>query len=227
MPAVSPAISARWRNTISRCRLSTPTARPSSRARTAYRRLIAQHPDLTAICAVNDAMALGAMRAAQESGKSIPGDLSIVGFDDIPLASLNEPQLTTIRVPKRQMGAEVARTDARAAWITPIYLRSKFWYRSNWSAVRPPAVVLRRELIQRAEVSIQSRRSCYLGRTFYEAQVISRLFARAAGAERSRGRRAKPVTIRMSTWTGVDEAAELQTIHRRINANNTRIPDRP
>jgi LacI family transcriptional regulator len=71
----------------------------------AYRRLIAQHPDITAVCAVNDAMALGALRAAQESGK---GDLSIVGFDDIPLASLNEPQLTTIRVPKRQMGAEAA-----------------------------------------------------------------------------------------------------------------------
>ena len=75
---------------------------------TAYRRLIAQHPNLTAICAVNDAMALGAIRAAQESGKSVPGDLSVVGFDDIPLASLNEPQLTTIRVPKRQMGTEVA-----------------------------------------------------------------------------------------------------------------------
>jgi LacI family transcriptional regulator len=74
----------------------------------AFRKLIAQHPDLTAICAVNDAMALGAMRAAQEMGKSIPGDLSIVGFDDIPLASLKEPQLTTIRVPKRQMGAEAA-----------------------------------------------------------------------------------------------------------------------
>lgn len=71
----------------------------------AFRSLIAQHPDLTAICAVNDAMALGALRAAQEMGR---GDLSVVGFDDIPLASLNEPQLTTIRVPKRQMGAEVA-----------------------------------------------------------------------------------------------------------------------
>jgi DNA-binding LacI/PurR family transcriptional regulator len=74
----------------------------------AYRKLVAKHPDLTAICAVNDAMALGAMRAAQEMGKSVPGDLSVVGFDDIPLASLNEPQLTTIRVPKRQMGAEAA-----------------------------------------------------------------------------------------------------------------------
>lgn len=73
-----------------------------------YRRLIEQHPDVTAIGAVNDAMALGALRAAQESGKSIPDDISIIGFDDIPLASLNEPQLTTIRVPKRQMGAEVA-----------------------------------------------------------------------------------------------------------------------
>lgn len=74
----------------------------------AFRQLIAQHPDLTAICAVNDAMALGAMRAAQDMGKSIPADLSVVGFDDIPLASLNEPQLSTIRVPKRQMGAEAA-----------------------------------------------------------------------------------------------------------------------
>ena len=71
----------------------------------AFRRLIGQHRDLTAICAVNDAMALGALRAAQEGGR---GDLSVVGFDDIPLASLNDPQLTTIRVPKRQMGAEVA-----------------------------------------------------------------------------------------------------------------------
>jgi DNA-binding LacI/PurR family transcriptional regulator len=71
----------------------------------AYRRLIAQHPDLTAICAVNDAMALGALRAAHESGRD---DLSIVGFDDVPLASLNDPPLTTIRVPKRQMGTEVA-----------------------------------------------------------------------------------------------------------------------
>lgn len=74
----------------------------------AYRLLTKKHSDLTAICAVNDAMALGALRAAQQTGKNIPADLSVVGFDDIPLASLNEPGLTTIRVPKRQMGAEAA-----------------------------------------------------------------------------------------------------------------------
>ena len=53
-------------------------------------------------------MALGALRSAQHSGKNIPADFSVIGFDDIPLASLNEPRLTTIRVPKRQMGAEAA-----------------------------------------------------------------------------------------------------------------------
>jgi DNA-binding LacI/PurR family transcriptional regulator len=73
-----------------------------------YRLLMKKHADLTAICAVNDAMALGALRTAQQSGKNVPADLSVIGFDDIPLASLNEPPLTTIRVPKRQMGAEAA-----------------------------------------------------------------------------------------------------------------------
>lgn len=74
----------------------------------AYNALMKKHPAVTAVCAVNDAMALGALRSAQHSGKNIPADFSVIGFDDIPLASLNEPRLTTIRVPKRQMGAEAA-----------------------------------------------------------------------------------------------------------------------
>jgi LacI family transcriptional regulator len=74
----------------------------------AYRQLMKQHPDITAICAVNDAMAIGVIRAAQEMGKAIPGELSVVGFDDIPLASLSSPLLTTVRIPKHQMGIEAA-----------------------------------------------------------------------------------------------------------------------
>jgi LacI family transcriptional regulator len=74
----------------------------------AYHQLIKQHPDITALCAVNDAMAIGAMRAAQETGKAVPTDLSVVGFDDIPLASLSSPSLTTVRIPKHQMGIEAA-----------------------------------------------------------------------------------------------------------------------
>lgn len=76
---------------------------------TAYHRLMEQQPGLTALCAVNDSMAIGAIRAAQAQGRRVPDDLSVVGFDDIDWASLNNPPLTTISVPKRQVGQEAAR----------------------------------------------------------------------------------------------------------------------
>lgn len=75
----------------------------------AYRDLIAQYPDLTAICAVNDSMAIGVIRAAQQQGKRVPDDLSVVGFDDIDWAALNHPTLSTVHIPKRQLGQEAAR----------------------------------------------------------------------------------------------------------------------
>ena len=55
------------------------------------------HPDFTAVFASNDQMALGLMHAAADLGVSVPGDLSIVGFDDIPEAKHFAPPLTTIR----------------------------------------------------------------------------------------------------------------------------------
>jgi len=58
----------------------------------------------TAIIAANDVTALVAMEAARAKGLSIPEDISIVGFDDIPDASLCEPQLTTVRQPLQAMG---------------------------------------------------------------------------------------------------------------------------
>jgi LacI family transcriptional regulator len=58
----------------------------------------------TAIFAFNDLMAVGAIQAAGEAGRSIPGDLALVGFDDIELASFLQPPLTTIRQPKQEMG---------------------------------------------------------------------------------------------------------------------------
>lgn len=74
----------------------------------AYHQISQQHPDLTALCAVNDAMALGAIRAAKSAGKSVPADLSVVGFDDVDWAELNDPPLTTVNIPKLQMGKEAA-----------------------------------------------------------------------------------------------------------------------
>lgn len=75
----------------------------------AYHRLLAQHPDVTAVCAVNDSMAIGAIRAAAQDGRQAPDDLSVVGFDDIAWAQLNDPPLTTVRIPKTQMGREAGK----------------------------------------------------------------------------------------------------------------------
>ncbi len=66
---------------------------------------ILQNPDRpTAIFACNDEMAIGAYKAAFELGLRIPEDLSLVGFDDSPIASRVYPPLTTVRLPIRDMG---------------------------------------------------------------------------------------------------------------------------
>ncbi|MBB5747384.1 substrate-binding domain-containing protein [Brevundimonas variabilis] len=62
----------------------------------------------TAIFAGNDEMAIGVMKAARDAGMDVPGDLSIVGFDDLPMASRVWPNLTTVRLPIRDMGRMAA-----------------------------------------------------------------------------------------------------------------------
>lgn len=61
-------------------------------------------PRPTAIFACNDLMAIGALRAAHEAGLWAPSGLSIVGFDDIELASYTSPPLTTVAQPVRRIG---------------------------------------------------------------------------------------------------------------------------
>jgi LacI family transcriptional regulator len=58
----------------------------------------------TAIIAANDVTAMRAMAAARARGLSVPADVSVVGFDDIPDASLCDPPLTTVRQPLQAMG---------------------------------------------------------------------------------------------------------------------------
>jgi DNA-binding LacI/PurR family transcriptional regulator len=64
----------------------------------------------TAIFAGNDLSALGVLRAAREVGLRVPQDLSVVGFDDIPLAAWSTPPLTTVRQPLTEMAAVAVRT---------------------------------------------------------------------------------------------------------------------
>ncbi len=59
----------------------------------------------TAIVAVNDLTAIGAMHCAHDRGLSIPGDLSVVGFDDVNFAEFTQPALTTVRIPRSEIGA--------------------------------------------------------------------------------------------------------------------------
>jgi LacI family transcriptional regulator len=62
----------------------------------------------TALICANDLMAFGALEYCREHGISVPSDLSIVGFDDIPTASLVTPRLTTVRQPAHDLGAAAA-----------------------------------------------------------------------------------------------------------------------
>lgn len=63
----------------------------------------------TAVLAMSDAMAIGALHAAHERGLTVPGDVSLVGFDNIDEAEHTHPPLTTVHQPVREKGAEAAR----------------------------------------------------------------------------------------------------------------------
>lgn len=65
--------------------------------------------EFSALFAQNDRMAVGAIRALREAGRRVPEDVSVVGFDDMPLASYFDPPLTTIRQDIFSIGCEAAR----------------------------------------------------------------------------------------------------------------------
>lgn len=68
------------------------------------REVLNRFPDVTAVFAANDVMALGAIRAFTEAGRRIPNDISVIGFDDIEVAGIVNPPLTTIHQPKYEIG---------------------------------------------------------------------------------------------------------------------------
>ena len=77
-------------------------------AEQAFSELWQATPKPTAIICGNDVLAVGAIARAQEIGLRVPEDISIVGFDDIDLASIVSPKLTTVHVPHRRMGKRAA-----------------------------------------------------------------------------------------------------------------------
>ncbi len=79
----------------------------------ATRKILAAQEPFTALFAFNDISAIGAIRALREAGLGVPEDVSVVGFDDIQSAAFQNPALTTVRQPLRQMGIIAAETLLR------------------------------------------------------------------------------------------------------------------
>ena len=75
--------------------------------------LLEKFPDVQAVFACNDQMALGLMRAARRLGKRIPEDLAVVGFDDTPEAAFYSPPLTTVRQDLYELGHLAVQTFVR------------------------------------------------------------------------------------------------------------------
>ena len=69
------------------------------------RRLVERFPDLDGVLAYNDIMAIGAIRALEDSGRRVPDDVAVIGVDDVALSALVRPALTTVRIDREQMGA--------------------------------------------------------------------------------------------------------------------------
>ena len=97
----------------------------------AFGRILQNSPDCTVIMCSNDVLAVGALQKAQALGLRVPGDISVTGFDDIELARIAQPPLTTMHVPHGEMGKNAAlalvqmidQPDAHADKELPVELK--------------------------------------------------------------------------------------------------------
>jgi LacI family transcriptional regulator len=92
--------------------------------RDAVRHLLDTGVDFDCVFAHNDLSAAGAMQALRDAGAKVPDDVSVVGFDDIPLASYTDPPLTTVRQPLREMG-ELATQMLLSCFEGPVASRGR------------------------------------------------------------------------------------------------------
>jgi DNA-binding LacI/PurR family transcriptional regulator len=105
--------------------------------------LLARGVPFTALFAYNDISAIGAMRAFQEAGRRIPEDISVVGFDDVALASFSIPTLTTVRQPLLKMGRIAAQTiidriEERTTFLAEIAVEPELVVRNSSASPRLP-----------------------------------------------------------------------------------------
>lgn len=126
------------------------------------RRLLEQRPDVDAVFACNDQMALGVLRAARQMGRRVPDDLAVVGFDDIPEAAYFYPPLSTVRQDLVDFGCRAV-TELRRAVDA----------RDEGQPVPPPqSVLLRPQVIVRESSVISSAMESEAGRELTKTETM-------------------------------------------------------
>lgn len=119
-------------------KISSLTLRGQHNTEGAYqmmKSLLGERRDFTAVFTANDAMAFGAIRAIFEVGLKVPDDISVIGFDNVELAGITRPPLTTVHQPKYEMG-----------WAAVDVLLSHAGCSANWT---PEHRVLEVKLVER------------------------------------------------------------------------------
>ncbi|MFJ6214836.1 LacI family DNA-binding transcriptional regulator [Streptomyces sp. NPDC092296] len=117
--------------------------------RAAVDRIWPDRPD--AIVCANDLIALGALRRLQQLSVDVPGEVAVTGFDDIPIATLADPDLTTVRQPSGELAAEAARLlDQRLADQRPADQRPADQRPADGRPRSPRAIRLAPQLVIRA-----------------------------------------------------------------------------
>ena len=115
--------------------------------------LLAANPRPTAVVTTNDLMAVGALQAAQAAGVRVPEELSIVGFDDLPIAAMMHPPLTTIHLSRKDIAAQAFAAlvhlsrKSEGEPFTPAKVRPQLVVRGSTGALHPaigePGIVMR------------------------------------------------------------------------------------
>jgi LacI family transcriptional regulator len=98
--------------------------------------LLSRNRAFTALFAFNDNSAIAAISAFQNAGLRVPENVSVIGFDDIPLASYSNPTLTTVRQPLQKMGEIAARTlldriENRSEYVAEIAIETELIVRQS------------------------------------------------------------------------------------------------
>lgn len=96
--------------------------------------LLVDHPGVDGVFAANDNMAAGALRTLREAGRRVPEDVAVVGFDDLAVAQVTDPPLTTVHQPIEALGRETARmlvSLVNGQERTPLILPTRLVVRSS------------------------------------------------------------------------------------------------